>query len=219
MTDDRVQKNNFLVQDWGLLDYDLAYQRQKAIVETAQASYTDYLIFCEHPAVLTMGRLAAQRNILAPEAILDKKRVQTRMIDRGGDVTLHCPGQLVVYPILRLTAGQRDLRVYLEKLEKVAIDLLSDFDIVSNSVSGKTGVWVGPKKIVSIGIGVRRWVTFHGLALNVNNDLSLFELIRPCGMDLVMTSMREVLGTAVEMAAVRHKFSAHFQKVFGYGPG
>lgn len=192
------------IQDLGLIDYDAAYRLQKESVARVLAGGAQTILLCEHPAVITLGRLAQEANILNREAI-ERSRIRVVPIDRGGDVTLHAPGQLVVYPILNLAQSSRDLRLYMQKLEQVAIDLLRSFDIVANRISGKTGVFVGLNKIVSLGIGVRKWVTFHGLGINVNTDLRLFDLIKPCGLDVRMTSMAWLKGEAMEMGEVKDR--------------
>lgn len=197
-------KNIYEVQDLGLIDYDAAYRIQKESVARVLAGGAQTILSCEHPAVITMGRLAQEANILNREAI-ERSGIRVIPIDRGGDVTLHAPGQLVVYPILNLAQSSRDLRLYIQKLEQVAIDLLRSFGIVANRISGKTGVFVGTNKIVSLGIGVRKWVTFHGLGINVNTDLRLFDLIKPCGLDVRMTSMARIKGEALEMEEVKDR--------------
>lgn len=187
-----------------MIDYDAAYRLQRESVARVLAGGAQTILSCEHPAVITMGRLAQEANILNREAI-ERSGIRVIPIDRGGDVTLHAPGQLVVYPILNLAQSSRDLRLYIQKLEQVAIDLLRSFGIVANRISGKTGVFVGTNKIVSLGIGVRKWVTFHGLGINVNTDLRLFDLIKPCGLDVRMTSMARIKGEALEMEEVKDR--------------
>ena len=129
-------------------------------------------------------------------------------------MTLHCPGQLVVYPILNLERLGKDLKLYLEKLQQVAIDLLQDFDIVAKGLSGQRGVWAGERKIVSIGIGVKKWVTYHGLAVNVNSDLTLFDMIKPCGLDVRMTSIEQEKGQPVDMSLVKERIVRRFGEQF-----
>ena len=202
------------VRDWGTIDYLQAFEEQKKCVQEVLASAPMKLILCEHPPVLTMGRLTLKENILMTPEQLGFKNIACYPIDRGGDVTLHAPGQLVVYAMLNLNYFGKDLKHYSRKLEQVAIDLLSDFDIVANRISGKTGVWAGPDKIVSLGIGVRRWVTFHGLGINVNTDLNLFSLIRPCGMDVKMTSMAKLKGAPVDLNSVKKHLVTSFCKNF-----
>lgn len=217
-----IQTNICEVRDLGLIDYAAAYGIQKESVARVLAGGAQVLLLCEHPAVITLGRLAQEVNILNLETI-SRRGIRVVPIDRGGDVTLHAPGQLVVYPILNLApclpAGRqsnRDLRLYMHKLEQVAIALLKSFGIVASRISGKTGVFVGPDKIASLGIGVRKWVTFHGLGINVNTDLKLFDLIKPCGLDVRMTSIARIKGNPVDMSGVKQQLVECFKKEFGY---
>jgi lipoate-protein ligase B len=136
-------------------------------------------------------------------------------IERGGDVTYHGYGQLVGYPILDLSSRERDIRKYLRNLEKTLIETLAQFGIAAQRAEGRTGVWVGEKKIASIGVAVRSWITFHGFALNVTTDLSYFAQINPCGYhSSIMTSMKEQLGEEIAIANVKGPFAHVFGKVF-----
>jgi lipoyl(octanoyl) transferase len=206
-----------IVEDWGLIDYSLALQRQKIKVGEVALTSKGMLVFCEHPPVLTLGRMTRLENILYSKEHIKSLGISICPCDRGGDVTLHAPGQLVVYPILNLNNYGRGLKWYMEKLEQVAVDLLNSFGILAVSVKGQRGVFVsGPlcPKIVSIGVGVRKWVTYHGLAVNVNTDLKLFDCIKPCGLDVQMTSMRELKGNEIAMADVKASLVKQFQKYF-----
>ncbi len=205
---------NIHFQDLGLIDYQDAYEIQKRRVEEVLKGAQGTVFLCEHPTVLTMGRMADKANILATEQILNERGIPIHWIDRGGDTTLHAPGQLVIYPIFNLQLFKKDLHLYLRKLEEVAIDLLKRFGIVANRFLPQTGVWVGDKKIVSVGIGVRRWVTFHGLAVNVNTDLNLFRLIKPCGLDVTMTSIAAIKGQKILMEDVKEKLKDSFEEIF-----
>ncbi len=210
----RMQERDvFCLQDLGLMDYAAAYRIQKESVARVLAGGAQTILLCEHPEVITLGRLAQETNILNREAIV-RSGIRVLPIDRGGDVTLHAPGQLVVYPILNLAYWGRDLRLYLYKLEQVAVDLLDSFGIVANRISSLTGVWVAGEKIVSLGVGVKKWVTFHGLAINVHTDLKLFEWIKPCGLDVRMTSMVRVKGEEVDMREVKERLSGCFNEEF-----
>ncbi len=200
--------------DLGLIDYAQAWQVQKEAVLQVLSGGEERVFFCEHPPVLTLGRLAKREHILVPSEELARHKVEVIDIDRGGEVTLHCPGQLVVYPILRLDKRGKDLHGYLRKLEEVTIDLLKDFGILANSLKGLTGVWVGKNKIASIGVGVKKWVSYHGLALNVNSDLELFKLIRPCGLDVSMTSLKRELKNVISLAEVKVRFRERFNHQF-----
>ncbi|RMH40008.1 MAG: lipoyl(octanoyl) transferase LipB, partial [Deltaproteobacteria bacterium] len=149
-------------------------------------------------------------NVLAPGD------VEVVPIERGGDATYHGPGQLVAYPIVLLRDGERDLHRFLRNLEEAMIRTCGDFGLDAGRVAGRTGVWIGPRKIASIGIACRRWVTFHGLALNVTTDLSYFRRINPCGFDAaVMTSMAAELGRPVAMAEVKRALVAHLGDTLG----
>jgi lipoyl(octanoyl) transferase len=167
----------------------------------------------EHPDVITLGRSAAPANVL------DAGEIPVFAIERGGDVTYHGPGQLVAYPIFLLRDDERDLHQFLRGLEEAVIRTLADFRIEGTRRAGRTGVWTAqetaPRKLASIGIAVRKWVTMHGLALNVNTDLSRFAAINPCGFDAgVMTSMARELGCPVDQEAVRESLTKHLGLVF-----
>ena len=202
------------VRDLGLVDYAEACALQKQCVNDLLDGGSQTLLLCEHPPVLTLGRLTNEKNLLIKNEELAKQEIGIHSVDRGGDITLHAPGQLVIYPILDLANFGKDLRRYLHRLEQVAIDLLGDFDIVASRLSGQTGVWVGKQKIASIGIGVRKWISFHGLAVNVDTDLTLFSMIRPCGLNAEMTSMAKIKGEVVDMAKVKKKMVECFCRNF-----
>jgi lipoyl(octanoyl) transferase len=194
---------------WSILElgerpYREVWSRQLALVEQRQiGAIADTLVLVEHPHVFTLGRSrAALANVLAPGD------VEVIDIERGGDVTYHGPGQLVAYPIVLLGDGERDLHRYLRNLEEAVIGTCARFDLRTDREPGKTGVWIGPperrRKLCSIGIACRKWVTFHGLALNVTTDLAYFHRINPCGFEsAVMTSMAEQLGTCPDIDVVR----------------
>ena len=208
------EERSLRVLDLGLIDYNDAYAIQRKTVEEVGAGQPATLILSEHPPVFTLGRIATENNFLIDQTAIKEKGAAIERIDRGGEVTFHGPGQLVVYPILDINNYGRDLKVYLGKFEQVAIDLLQHFGIVATRVDGKRGVFVGPRKIVSIGIGVRKWVSFHGLAVNVNTDLRYFDMIRPCGLDVKMTSMARELNRLQDLDAVKLKFTEIFRRQF-----
>ncbi len=201
------------IENWGLIDYQEAYAKQRAIVDEVLAGACGRLIFCEHPAVITLGRMTKPDSLIYSRDEIIANGIGIYPIDRGGDVTMHMPGQLVVYVIMNLNYMNKDLKLYMQRLEQVAVDLLSNFGILAISVEGKRGVFVGPKKIVSIGVGVRKWVTFHGLGINVNTDLKLYRFIRPCGLDVQMTSMQQLSKAPVVMMDVEQKFTDNFKRV------
>ena len=214
VSDTSAAKNLLKVVDLGLIEYSQAYDIQRNSLDGVLRGEPMKLILCEHPVVLTMGRMAKETNILAAKETLAARGIPVHYIDRGGDITLHAPGQLVVYPILDLNHFKKDLHWYLHGLEQVVIDLLSDFDILGTRFSGRTGVWAGGRKIASLGVGVRKWITFHGLALNVNTDLNLFSLIKPCGLDVKMTSLEALRGQKVDMRLVKERMLEYFLKDF-----
>jgi lipoate-protein ligase B len=191
--------------DWGVLDYEEALARQREMVaERQHDARGDAIVFVEHPHVITLGRRReAQGNVLAAGD------VPVVEIERGGDVTYHGPGQIVVYPILLLRDEERDLHLFLRNMEQGIIDALASYGLEAGREEGKTGVWIGGKKLASMGIACRRWVTFHGLALNVNTDLSYFQRINPCGFDsTVMASVSSVLGVdRVEMGEMKKRLA------------
>lgn len=204
----------FEIRDLGLIDYKSAYDIQKESVTRVLDGEDPKILLCEHPPVITMGRMAKEAHILFTREQLKEKGVDIEYIDRGGDITLHAPGQLVIYPIFNLTNYRRDLHWYLRQLEDIVITTLGGFEVRGRREDGQTGVWVGPNKVVSMGIGVKRWVCFHGVGINVSTDLSLFSYIQPCGLNVEMTSISHIIGRSVDMDQVKSKFLHHFFRVF-----
>lgn len=186
-----------LVHDLGIVAYDEAYTYQREIARRRIAGEIDQdvLILCEHPPVITLGRSTKPGHLLADEARLAAAGVQLREVERGGDVTVHEPGQLVAYPIIDLKRHRQDLHWYLRQLEEAIIVAAAALGVSSTRRAGLTGVWCGDetlgwRKLASIGVHARDWVTWHGLALNVTNDLRTFAHVVPCGLDgVVMTSL------------------------------
>ena len=177
----------------------LALQRNAARARLAGDLADDLLMLVEHPPVITLGRSTKEGNLRATTDLLAARGVELYDVERGGDVTFHGPGQLVGYPIMNLERHTQDLHWYLRQLEEVMIRALAAFHLVASRNPGKTGVWVGNRKIASIGVHARQWVTWHGFALNVTTDLSYFDLMVPCGIpDVVMTSVESELLDAAE---------------------
>lgn len=182
----------------------------------------NYLILCEHPHVYTLGKSGALENLLLDEQGLKEHSAKFYKINRGGDITYHGPGQLVAYPILDLENFFTDIHLYLRNLEESIIRTLADYDLDAGRIDGLTGVWIdhhkgaaNPRKICAMGVKSSRWVTMHGLALNVNADLSYFGHIVPCGIDdKAVTSMNKELGKAVDMAEVQARLVNHMAEVF-----
>ena len=219
------------VRDLGLVDYDEAWAFQKDAAAARIAAkrsdathewqlHDDLLILCEHPPVVTLGRSTKPGNLLASPEYLSAVGVQLREVERGGDVTVHEPGQLVVYPIVDLEQHRKDLHWYLRRVEETIIVALRELGLDATRVEGLTGVWTDGRKIASIGVHARDWVTWHGVALNVQNDLSTFAHVVPCGIDQVtMTTVArecELLGLRVpSMDEVRDAVVRAFAVVFG----
>ncbi|MBF0618882.1 MAG: lipoyl(octanoyl) transferase LipB [Candidatus Omnitrophica bacterium] len=203
------------ILNWGLIPYEIAVARQKRLVRDVIADGADTLIFCEHPRTITLGRTFTPESLLTPREELVRLGFVVAPSDRGGDVTLHAPGQLVLYPIINLKRAGIELKEYLRKLEEVAIDFLRGFGIVATGDDNRRGVWVGARKIASIGIGVSRWVTYHGMAVNVSNDLLDFQVMKPCGLDVRMTSLKAEWGHAPDMADIYRRMGKSFLRIYG----
>ena len=188
------------ILDLGLVEFNTAYQIQKNIVNDVKIQKTnDTLILCEHPPVITLGRRANSNNILASKELLEQEGIQIINTDRGGDVTYHGPGQLVVYPIINLEGLKKDISFFLRLLEKILIGFLTCYRISAYTKDRSTGVWAGKDKIASIGIGIRKWIAYHGLAINLNTNLSHFSFIKPCGLNTKMTSMQKILNKSIDI--------------------
>ena len=200
----------------GIVDYETAHDLQKKILqERIDGKCPDHLILLQHNPVITIGRGGDNKNILVPKALLESFGITVHEIERGGDVTYHGPGQLTGYPIIDLRSYQKDVHWYLRQLEEVIIRFLSNYGVAGKRVLDYTGVWVGDEKIAAIGVAVKRWVTYHGFALNVNPDLSHFKLINPCGItDKEVTSLVKILGHDVSMEEVEDKVVSAFAEVF-----
>ena len=213
--------SNCLVIDLGLLGYAEASALQKQLVAARKAdAIADVLLFCEHPHVITLGRNGKRENLLASERVLQQKNVQLHATDRGGDITYHGPGQIVAYPILNLAAIRRDVGWYVRMLEEVMIRASADFGIISERISGRTGIWVrtssGEEKLGAIGVHLSRWITSHGFAYNVSTDLRYFDLIVPCGIaGRKATSLEKLLERRIERRPVAGRLAKHFGEVFG----
>lgn len=208
--------NIFLVFDLGLVDFKEAWQFQKKVFEDVKSGlFKSALILCQHYPVVTLGRQALKENIRACEYELKNMGIDVYKIERGGDVTYHGPGQVVAYPVFNLNWFKKDIHLFLRQLEEVIIDFLSDFGIRGLRYKGLTGVWVDGKKIASIGIAIRNWITFHGLSINIKKgDLENFGLIRPCGMDIEMTALEKVLDRDIDISELKESLIQKFKTVF-----
>lgn len=202
--------------DLGRTDYKSTWDLQKRLVDQRhKGEVSDILLFTEHNPVITMGRASSSKNILCSPEELKKRNVELYEIERGGDVTFHGPGQMVVYPIIDLNTHSRDLHKYLRNLEKVIIGVLEKYGIDASTKEGLTGVWSGDSKLSAIGVAVSKWITYHGLALNVNTDLDYFKLINPCGItQYPVGSIKSMLGREIRMSDVRKDIEESFGAVF-----
>ena len=191
--------------------------------ESKNSFTQNFLIFCEHPHVYTLGKTGEKDNLLIDELALKSKGASYHHINRGGDVTYHGPGQLVGYPILDLDNFFTDINKYLRFLEEAVILTLKDYGLESGRVEGATGVWIEgdnplkARKICAIGVKLSRWVTMHGFAFNVNTNLDYFDNIVPCGIiNKSVTSLQKELGNPQNMAEVQGKVVFHLQNLFGF---
>jgi len=214
----------------GLIDYKVAWDYQEKLLqqiisqknkETPDNEIEQFIVFCQHPNVYTLGKSGTQNNLLIKDEFLKKINASYYKIDRGGDITYHGPGQLVVYPIFDLDSMKIGLKSYIHKLEESIIRLLKDYGIESGQLEGATGVWLDSedksktRKICAIGVRVSRSVTMHGLAFNINTDLSYFNHINPCGfVDKGVTSMEKELGQKLDFNDVSNKLLKELQTSF-----
>jgi len=197
-----------LLLDMGVVEYGEALELQRDLAtRRARDEVEDTLILLEHPHVITLGRKTSAEN-------LNPQGVPVFPVERGGDATYHGPGQLVGYPVIKLF--DHDVRKHVKTIESALISAVRRFGVESSLVDGHPGIWVGGKKLASIGVAVKDWVTYHGFALNVNTDLSYFSLIKPCGLNPgTMTSMEKLLGAPLEMAAVKAAVAEEFSLASG----
>ena len=204
------------VHDLGLITYEKGQRKQEEIYDYVlnNKEIDGVLVFLEVDPVITTAHSSGSEEVVFPEEILDKKGIKCIKVNRGGKTTLHGPGQLICYPILNLEKFGKDLHKYLRNLEEVVINILKELDIDSGRKKKYTGVWVGEEKICAMGIHVKRWITTHGIALNNDIDLSLFDLIIPCGIKKCRVTSIEKLDTEVEMSILKEKFVENFNKVF-----
>lgn len=218
--------------DWELIDYQEAWDKQEQIfeqtvalkvknrTENTQEATPNFLVFCEHPHVYTLGKSGHPENLLLDEQGLKEKQATYYKINRGGDITYHGPGQIVGYPILDLDNFFTDIHLYLRTLEEAVILTLADYGITAGRYEGYTGVWLDAdnekaRKICAMGVRCSRWVTMHGFAFNVNANLDYFKNIVPCGIDdKDVTSMQRELGRALDMDEVKDKLKGHIAELF-----
>ena len=197
------------VKKLGKIDYKEAYGYQLSLVEEKiNGSEEIYFLLCEHAPVFTRGKGSKETNIL-------DKNIPVVMINRGGDLTYHEPGQLVGYIILDLKAEKLGVKAFLVKIEKLIINTLAKIGIEAQEHPDLVGVWIGEKKIASIGIGIKKGITMHGFALNINNGMEGFSRINPCGLDSgIMTSVKKLTGEEISLESVQDLMTEEFYKIF-----
>ena len=224
-----------IYEDLGLIDFKEAWEYQTQLFdatialkmanrknENHKTTTSNYLLFCEHPHVFTLGKSGKETHLLLNENSLKARGATYYKINRGGDITYHGPGQLVAYPILDLDHFFTDIHKYLRFLEEAVIATLAEYGITAERVDGLTGVWIDgnkptARKICAMGVKCSRWVTMHGIALNIKPDLSYFKNIVPCGIDdKAVTSIQNELGKEIEMEEVKQKLKSNLSKVFNY---
>ena len=211
-----MNERKLLVQRLGLVDYESGLRIQKDTEQAVKAGIQpDTLLLLEHPHTLTIGRRGDSSAILLDEDQLKLRNVTLFETNRGGKVTYHGLGQVVGYPIVNLSPDREDVHRYVRDLEEVLIRTMSDFGIKAFRIEGLTGVHTERGKVAAIGVHISRWVTTHGFALNVNTDLSYFDLIIACDGEPV-TSMEHLLGREIELSAVEDRIVDHFTEVFSY---
>ena len=226
-------------KDLGIIDYKTAWDYQEALLQQNVAIKTEarkssadgdasnlptknYLLFCEHPPVYTLGKSGDISHVLLSAEQLAQKQISFFHTNRGGDITFHGPQQIVGYPILDLEKFTTDIGLYLRNIEEVIIKTIAEYGIAGERSKGETGVWIQPgvrgkeRKICAIGVRCSRWVTMHGFALNVNTDLNYFNFIIPCGIqNKQVTSLQKELNRKLDYEEVKEKLRVNFEKVFG----
>lgn len=208
----------FEVEDLGRRDYQSTWDYQVLVSERVKSGANDCLILVEHDPVLTLGANYHEENLLLTADEYQALGIDVIRTDRGGDVTYHGPGQIVIYPIFDLERHGRDLHRWMRQLEETMIVTLAHFGICGERRSVYTGAWVGDEKVAAIGVKIRRWVSLHGIALNVNNDLAPFSQIVPCGIqDFGVTSMTRLLDRDVSIEEVKPVVVDAFRRVFRPG--
>ena len=221
------------LQDLGLIDYKECWDYQTKLFDSSiqlkiknrkfpenKVATKNHLIFCEHPHVYTLGKSGDFKNLLIDGPKRKEKNISFYKINRGGDITYHGPGQLVVYPILDLDYFFSDIHKYLRLLEESVILTLKDYGVAGQRVDGFTGVWIdaekeNPRKICAIGVKCSRWVTMHGIGFNINSDLDYFNHIVPCGIeDKTVTSLQKETNQLIDMEELKHRFKKNFKILF-----
>jgi lipoyl(octanoyl) transferase len=206
------------IHDCGLTRYSDALKFQSALLEHRQKNgVSNTVLLLEHKPVITLGARESENKLLVSQDDLKEKGIDVETVGRGGGTTAHNPGQIVIYPIIDIKSLDLGVNEYIRELEEIGIELLTQFDIKSRRKKGYPGLWVGEKKIGSVGVKVKKWITFHGMAININNDLGIFENIVPCGLEGVeITNVLKETGKEYPMPDVKQRLAKlcmkHFSK-------
>ena len=211
-------RKTWLSVDFGRIDYRATWELQGNLIMARKERILpkDIVLFLEHPAVFTLGRRGGRECMLVSDEFLEKSGVQVIQVERGGNITFHGPGQLVVYPIVDLQTARIKVVDFVTGLEEVMLRTAENWGIAAERNAANRGIWVGPHKMGSIGIAVRRGISFHGLALNVHTDLTPFSWIQPCGLqEVAMTTMQQQTAQKLSMKQVRAVLKKQFETVFG----
>ncbi len=215
----KQDKNSLLqIRDCGLADYRQILQLQQHLrTQKQQNEIPNTVLIVEHPAVITLGARQSSNKLLSNRKDLEQKHIDVVEVRRGGGTTAHNPGQLVFYPILNLQKTGLGINQYIRELEAIGAELLDQLEVQSSRRKGAPGLWIGEKKIASIGVRVSKFITYHGMAININNDLSIFDYIVPCGLDNVeMTSVLKETGKEHPMNQIKQKLSEILKEHFKY---
>jgi lipoate-protein ligase B len=205
-----------LVWEFGLVEYGKAYQLQRRLNrQRLMEEIPDVLLLLEHPPTITIGKSGSIENVLVSKEALSREGVSLFFTDRGGNATYHGPGQIVGYPIINLKQRGKDIRKFVYDIEEVILRTMRDFSIEAGRDETHPGVWVNGQELAAVGLAVRRWVSMHGFAVNVNTNLKHFFLINPCGFsDRKATSMSQLLGEKLPIDAVKERLISHFSEIF-----
>ena len=213
-----LQPETWLCVELPIIDYQKARDLQSYLISARKDKIidSDIILILEHPPVFTLGRRGGLENLCVSESFLEKSNIPLIHVERGGDITFHGPGQIVVYPIINLEKARLAVTDYVSNLEEVMIQTAKDSGVQAQRNGLNRGIWVGKKKLGSIGIAVRRGISFHGMALNVNLSLEPFNWINPCGLqNIKMTSIQQELPHHISMQHVKQSLKKHFESIFG----
>jgi lipoate-protein ligase B len=213
----KTQKNdNLIIRDCGLIGYgDCLLLQQQLLADRQTDAIANTILLVEHPPVITLGARKSENKLLVDEDTLKSKGIEVVTIGRGGGTTAHNPGQVVIYPIVKLKTLKLDVPEFVHRVEQLGLELLDSLGVIAYRQKGLPGLWVGKEKIASVGIQIKKWVTMHGIAININNDLSIFDAIVPCGLtDVIMTSAQKQTGKIYCMKELKKNATVLCEQLF-----